>query len=1046
MGLIASFLCAVYPALPQSQGVAPNLSTTQQASPIPATPKADPHKAKRAYEVGLRAEQSGDWNAAFDAYTDAARYAPSDVEILRHKEVARFRLVSQHTDTAERDAVAGKMGEAIGELRTALRLDPGYSVAQERLEQFLKNTGITPQVTEAALAGPARVQPQPGKRNFDLHGDTRSAYGEIARQFGLTVVFDGDLVSRPVKLRLIDVDFATALTVLGDQTRTFWTPVNEHLFFVAADTTVKRREYAPVVERALELPDSISMEQMTEMQRVARDIVGIAHSQINAATHTLTVRDSPSKVTLAAELIRQVQQSRGEVMLEIEILEVDRATALLLGVTPPTKAQLVTVNQNDLAALQKAPDLAALLVIVQRILGRSGSFGGLNSNQLASLIGGGQIGAGVLIPPLIAIGGGKSTVLATVPEAAIDFSEEFNLLRSGRRMLLRASDGQPASFFIGDRFPVALAQFSPSLITPQSIPTISNTVLPRTDIPVGKAPVALVTGDFNTDSFNDLAVVNRDDNTVSILLNDGNGTFSAAQGSPIALGAGKIPVAVATGVFDENSGHLSLAVVNKGTGDLTLLQGDGKGGFVQATGSPIAVGTSPVAIVAGTFNTKNDGHLDLAITNSQDNSITILLGDGKGNFTPASGSPVKLASNEKSPVAIITKDFNLDGRTDLAIVNQDTNNIAILLANGDGTFTEAPGSPIAVGRSPVAITSADFDGDTHPDLAVANQADNTITILLGTKGDGRFIAGPNSLQSTGAKPAAVLTSDFNNDGRPDLVVANSGANTVSILFGLGGGLFSQPVPLQTGATPQALVTASFTRSGRVDLAVADEGSNQVSVILNLLSFLPGANNLTQQPFPGAEYLDLGLKVKATPRLHNSDEVSLQLQFEIRNLAGSALNGIPIISNRTIEQSVRLRENETTIISGMLERDEMRSINGLPGLAPIPIGGLIAGKRQSRPRETELIIMITPRQLRLTPNAGRPLYAGRGDEPIPHGEGPQGRPQIVPEPPPSVPPNPNQPALPQPNPNQPPLPQPNPNQPFQPRVPPPAPQPRPMPPE
>jgi general secretion pathway protein D len=160
-------------------------------------------------------------------------------------------------------------------------------------------------------------------------------------------------------------------------------------------------------------------------------------------------------------------------------------------------------------------------------------------------------------------------------------------------------------------------------------------------------------------------------------------------------------------------------------------------------------------------------------------------------------------------------------------------------------------------------------------------------------------------------------------------------------------------------------------------------------------------------------------------LHSNNEVSLQLQFEIRNLAGSALNGIPIISNRTIEQSVRLRENETTIISGMLETDEMRSISGLPGLAPIPIGGLIAGKLQSRPRETELIIMITPRQLRLIPIAGRALYAGRGDEPIPHGEGPQGQPQTAPPqtPPPQPGMPPSQPLPPRPNPPQPPLPPP-----------------------
>src|SRR6202158_2808759 len=445
--LLGAFLAGACPVWSQAPANSPSGSGPPQLAiaPQPAV-KPDTHRAKRAYQLGLRAEQSGDWSTAFEAYTEAAMYAPSDVEILRHKELARFPL--------------------------------------ERLAQFSKLTSSGDQANAAALAGPVELKPQPGTRNFNLRGETRSAYSEVARQFGLTVAFDGDLPSHPVQLRVNDVDFPTVMILLEDQTGTFWRPVSDHLLFVTANTTEKRKEYAPVVERTIELPDTISLEQLTELQRVVREIVGIAHSQISPATHTITVRDTPKKVTLAAELMRQVQQSRGEVMLEIELLEVDRAAALSLGVTPPTKAQLLTVNQSDLTALQKAPDLAALLAIIQRILGRSGTLGGLNSSQLASLIGSGQLAAGALIPPIVAIGGGRSTVLATVPQAAIDFSQEFNLLRSGRRMLLRASDGQPASFFIGDRFPVALATLSASLASSQSIPAISGTSLPRTDYPV----------------------------------------------------------------------------------------------------------------------------------------------------------------------------------------------------------------------------------------------------------------------------------------------------------------------------------------------------------------------------------------------------------------------------------------------------------------------------------------------------------------------------------------------------------------------------------
>src|SRR5205807_1815874 len=116
------------------------------------------------------------------------------------------------------------------------------------------------------------------------------------------------------------------------------------------------------------------------------------------------------------------------------------------------------------------------------------------------------------------------------------------------------------------------------------------------------------------------------------------------------------------------------------------------------------------------------------------------------------------------------------------------------------------------------------------------------------------------------------------------------------------------------------------------------------------------------------------KVHATPRVHPPDEVSLNMQFDISALTGQNVNGIPILSNRTIEQVVRLRANETSILSGLIESSEIGSITGWPGLnflAPL------TSDRSKQQTETELVIAITPRQLRLTPREGRTFYAGRG---------------------------------------------------------------------
>src|ERR1035438_10314463 len=87
--------------------------------------------------------------------------------------------------------------------------------------------------------------------------------------------------------------------------------------------------------------------------------------------------------------------------------------------------------------------------------------------------------------------------------------------------------------------------------------------------------------------------------------------------------------------------------------------------------------------------------------------------------------------------------------------------------------------------------------------------------------------------------------------------------------------------------------------------------------------------------PGSEYEDLGIKIKVTPTLHADHEVTLHLEFEIRALANAAVNGIPVLSNRTLDQTVRLKEDEPSILGGLTDREETRSITGLPGFAEIP---------------------------------------------------------------------------------------------------------------
>jgi parallel beta-helix repeat protein len=342
----------------------------------------------------------------------------------------------------------------------------------------------------------------------------------------------------------------------------------------------------------------------------------------------------------------------------------------------------------------------------------------------------------------------------------------------------------------------------------------------------GLTPASVAARDFNGDGIPDLAIANYGSGTVTILLGTGNGMFSPAANSPAAVGAE--PSAVVAGDFN-GDGVPDLAIANYGSGTVAILLGNGDGTFTLASNSPLVVGSGPNSVVVGDFN--GDGIADLAVANTNGDTVTILLGNGNGTFTSASGSPVPVGNG---PISVVAGDFNGDGIPDLAVANASDNTVTILLGNGDGTFALAANNPVSVGSEPSSVVVGDFNGDGILDLAVGNYGDNTVTILLGS-GNGTFTSAVNSPVAVGSGPSSVVVGDFNGDGIADLAVADYGANTVTVLLGNGNGTFTAGGSgWATGGGPGLLAEGDFNGDGLSDLAVASEGSNTVTVLQSVL--------------------------------------------------------------------------------------------------------------------------------------------------------------------------------------------------------------------
>jgi hypothetical protein len=376
-------------------------------------------------------------------------------------------------------------------------------------------------------------------------------------------------------------------------------------------------------------------------------------------------------------------------------------------------------------------------------------------------------------------------------------------------------------------------------------------------IPTGAGPSASVLADVNLDGKQDIIVSHVGQNIVSVILNNGDGTFRAPrefavgafeQGGPFTLfGVPNFHREVAVADFNKD-GNPDIIAVNTSASDVSVLLGNGDGTFqpqrrFDATGGPFA-------LAVGDIN--NDGNVDFAVLDSSDTSTAqgaVRLGRGDGFFLqPIFFSLPNREENRTNTIRLA--DVNGDGRLDL--VERDfRNGTSVLLGNGDGTF-QLDGAPVQPVSGP-GLAIADLDGDGKLDLATTRNNTGAVLYTLGN-GDGTFQTESMTADS-GQFPIALAAADFGSaltladgsvvvgppDGRTDLIVANNG-HTLPLVSGpaeivlLPGAvddqghfdgfgdpirLFAPKAPLDLEMFDQNLNPVDLNGDGALDIVVVD---------------------------------------------------------------------------------------------------------------------------------------------------------------------------------------------------------------------------------
>ena len=330
----------------------------------------------------------------------------------------------------------------------------------------------------------------------------------------------------------------------------------------------------------------------------------------------------------------------------------------------------------------------------------------------------------------------------------------------------------------------------------------------------GSYPTSLVVGHLNKDRHLDIVVANTNDQNIGILFGHGNGSFTKQKTYSIA----SQPIFVT--LSDLNNDTFSdIVVLTSDTEYIRVILSYGNGSFARSRSLRLRTQGATNTLSIADFN--NDTFMDIIVLDSI-GIIHLFFGYGNGSFRMSMRSLGEFSSYFQA-----IGDFNNDAQLDIVLVDF-YEKLTVLLGYGNGSFVEH--GRYSVGCSPKYVAVADLNNDNQLDIVTTNYKGNNITVLLGD-GTGSFTVGTK--YRTGSYPSCVVIGDFNNDTRMDIVITYTYAYFFSILLGKFNQVFKHQMTLITGdrSSSQALATGDFNSDTHSDIIVVNSGTNSLGVFL-----------------------------------------------------------------------------------------------------------------------------------------------------------------------------------------------------------------------
>ena len=408
---------------------------------VAGCPKRNQHFAE-----GVRAEEMQDYDTAIVYFERALRASPKNAEYKLWISRARLEAGEQHIQMGRAAAQKGDLQGALAEFERAQAIDPSNPLADQEAKHVLDQlaearggeartvTGPGEGEHENFLTGPPVLKPLSlSPVNLKMSNDCRIVFETVAKLSGLGIVFDPDLPARRVSVDLSNVSLEQALDAVAFESKTFWAPLTSNIIMVAPDQPQKRREMEEQVIQTFYLSNTTTPQELTEIVTGLRQLLDLKRVQQVNAENAIVIRDTPDKMEIVAKVLRDLDQARPEILLEVSVLQASLDRLRDLGVLP---GQAIKVSFTPRASL--TPNNSS-----------SSNCGTSNSNSSCSQI---------TLNNLKHLSTEDFSV--TLPGATANMVLTDSATRIIQDPEIRVSDGQKAALKIGDRVPVATGSFS----------------------------------------------------------------------------------------------------------------------------------------------------------------------------------------------------------------------------------------------------------------------------------------------------------------------------------------------------------------------------------------------------------------------------------------------------------------------------------------------------------------------------------------------------------------------------------------------------------